>query len=115
MVAPEFIEEKAVSLVDVRKILQEIEKRDEELNYISNKSREFLDNFIILSETKKKELQKKLEDLNLTRLKEEHIMKLVDFLPVTQDDLKIVLQAYPLSMPKKDHDAIIAVVKEFKG
>lgn len=114
MAAPQFIEEKAVSLLDAKSILQDIEKRDEELNYISNKSKEFLENFTLLSDDKKKELEKKLADLGLSRLKEEHIMKIVDFLPSTAEDLKIVLQAYPLSMSKKDQDAIAGIVKEFK-
>jgi len=62
---------------------------------------------------KKGELKKKLQDLKLTRLKEEHITKIIDFLPATANDLKIVLMAYPLSLPKKDQDGIVEVVKEF--
>jgi DNA-directed RNA polymerase subunit F len=113
MTNPEFIEESTASLIDVKKTLEEIEKRDKDLNYRSNKAKEFLDQFCVLTQTKKKDLHKKLVDLKLTRLKEEHITKIVDFLPSSANDLKIVLQAYPLSMPKKDQDAIVNTVKEF--
>ena len=113
MVNPQFVEEKSLSLVDAKAILAKIEKRDEEMNYLSNKAKEYLDNFVTLSVKKKEELQKNLADLNLTRLKEDHIMKIIDFLPKTIEDLKTVLQAYPLSMPKKDQEAIVKVVKEF--
>ena len=51
--------------------------------------------------------------LNLTRLKEEHIAKIIDFLPKTLTELKVVLQAYPLTIPKKDQESTLAVVKDF--
>jgi DNA-directed RNA polymerase subunit F len=113
MVSPKFIEEQAISLADAKKILSNIAKEEEELNYISNKAKEYLDNCPVLVESKKNELNKKLQGLDLTRLKHEHIMKIIDFLPRNANELKVVLQAYPLSMPKKDQDAIVAAVKDF--
>jgi len=113
MVSPEFIEEEAISLVDAKELLNKIQKEDEELNYISNKAKEYLENCVVLPNSKKEELRKKLEGLKLTRLKNEHVMKIIDFLPNNVNDLKVVLQAYPLSMPKKDQDEIVAVVKDF--
>ena len=114
MANPKFIEEQPVSLVEVRNILHDAEKRYEELNYRSGKAKDFLDNFNIeLTIKKKEELSKKLIDLNLTRLKDIHITKIIDFLPKNVDDLKIIMQAYPVSFPKKDQDAILGVVKDF--
>jgi len=111
MVNPQFIEQKSVSLLEAKECIESIEKRDKELNYLSNKTKEYLDQFVILTKAKEVELKKKLQDLNLTRLKEEHISKICDFLPKTVDELKVVLQAYPLSMPKKDHEEIVKTVK----
>jgi len=113
MVNPQFVEENPLSLVDVKSILKKIEKRDEEMNYLSNKTKEYLINFVTLSDKKRDELEKKLVNLKLTRLKVEHIMKIIDFLPKTIEELKVILQAYPLSMPKKDHEAIVKAIKEF--
>lgn len=111
---PEFVEESTVGLVEVKTILSFIEKRDGELNYRSNKVKEYLDNFgTELSSAKKEQLKKKLLDLNLVRIKEEHLIKIIDFLPKNANELKVVLIAYPLSLPKKDQDSIIDVVKEF--
>ena len=115
MTNPQIQEEEPISLAEAKNIIKSIEKRDTELNYRSNRANEVFEHFSnILSVAKKDELVKKLEDLNLTRLKKEHMIKITDFLPVTINDLKVVLQAYPLSMPKKDQEAIIKVVKEFK-
>ena|SRR3989344_8259961 len=113
MVHPEFIEEHPVSLVDVKEFVNSMESRDTQLNFSSNKAKEYVESFVTLSPAQRKDLQAKLAELKLTRLKEEHFIKIIDFLPETLNDLKIVLQAYPLSMPKKDQESIVAVVKEF--
>lgn len=113
MTNPQFIEEKPLSLADAKKIITDIEKRDKELGFLSNRAKEHLDGFVTLSDEEKDKLHKELVGLKLTRLKEEHFAKIIDFLPTTVNDLKVVLQAYPLSLPKKDQEAIIGVVKKF--
>jgi len=115
MANPEFIEQKPLSLTDVQEAIEIIEKRDKELNYQCNKVKEYLGNLTILPKDKAEKLSKKLADLGLTRLKEEQIAKIVDFLPKDTNELKVVLQAYPLSMPKKDMDVIVQAVAEFTG
>ena len=111
MPSPTFIEEHSLCLVDVCRILETFEKRDTEMNFLSKKAKEYVDIFVIMPVKKKEELQKKLQSLNLTRLREEHIAKIVDFLPKTANELKIVLQAYPLSLPKNDQESIVNTVK----
>ena len=115
MVHPLVIEEKPVSLVEAKEILSDIEKRDKELNYLSNRTKEYLDAFVVLSKEKKDILKKKLQDLNLIRLKDEHMIKIIDFLPKTTSELKSILQAYPLSLAKNDQEEILRVVKEAIG
>ena len=113
MVSPQFMEEKPLSLVDVKAVLKKIEERDTELNHLSTKSKEYLEQFVKLTPTKKEELHKKLTALGLTRIKEEQLVKIIDFLPTTLNDLKVILAAYPLSLPKKDQESIVATVSEF--
>ncbi len=113
MANPLFVEEHPVSLIDVKEYIKTIEDRDKELNFASNRVKEYVESFVTLSPAQKKELHTKLVDLKLTRLKEEHIIKITDFVPQTLNDLKIVLQAYPLSLPKKDQESIANTVKEF--
>ena len=110
MVNPQFVEEKPLSFADVKVILTALEKRDIEFNYLSKKSKDYLEAFPPTE--KREELHQKLMGLNLTRLKEEHLMKIIDFLPRTVNDLKIVLSAYPLSLPKKDQESIVQVIQE---
>ena len=112
MVNPQFVEEKPLSLADVKSIMVNLEKRDTELNFLSKKSKEYAESFVTIPQEKREELYQKLVDLKLTRLKEEQFMKIIDFLPRSVNDLKIVLQAYPLSIPKKDQESIVQAVAE---
>ena len=114
MVNPQFVEMKAVSLSEVKDILQEIEKKDNELNTLSNKTKDYLEQFDSHLTIKKDALSKKLNSLEITRLKEEQIAKIIDFMPNNLNDLKIVLLSYPnLSLSKKDQESIVEVIKEF--
>jgi len=113
MVNPKFEELQPVTLAEVKNSVSKIEKRDPELNYRTGKVKDFLDNnTLLLDEKNAQELAKKLFSLDLTRLKAEHICKIVDFLPKNEEELKALLQSYPLSLPKKDQEAIIDSVKQ---
>ncbi len=113
MVNPQFIEEKPVSISEVKEILAHAEKRDSALGYRATRTKDFIEGLsTVLSKSQREELSKKLSDLNLTRLRDEHIIKILDFCPATMGELKAVLAAYPLSMPKSDQEAIVQAVKE---
>ena len=45
MVNPQFIEEQQVSLAEAKELLLEIEKKNAPLNYLSNKTKEYLEQF----------------------------------------------------------------------
>ena len=114
MVKPEIIEEEPMNLADVKKSLAEIKKRDNELNFRANKAEEYLNEFVSISPEKAQELKKKLEGLKISRLKEDQIVKIIDLLPASVDDLKVILSGYTLSLSKKDMEQVVAVVKGFK-
>lgn len=113
MPTPQLVSETPLALADVKASVGALQKRDQELNYLSNKAKEYLEQFPPLPEKKREELYANLAALNLTRLKEEHFCKIIDFLPKNLDELKVVLQSYPLSLSKKDQESIVAVVQEF--
>ncbi|MEK6937758.1 MAG: hypothetical protein AABX04_01810 [Nanoarchaeota archaeon] len=110
---PQFVEQKALSLSEVKLVLHDLEKRDEQLNFLSNKTKDYLDAFPPLSNPKREDLLKKLNELGVTRLKEEISAKIVDFLPKNTNDLKVIIQAYNLTLSKKDQDSIVEVVSKF--
>lgn len=112
MPTPQFVSEKPLSLVEVQRELENIQKRDIELNYVSAKVHEYLSSFVAVTPEQREVLHKKLKSLDLIRLKEEHIAKIIDFLPKNVNELRAILQAYPLSLVKKDQESIIEAVKD---
>ena len=112
MANPQFFEQKPISLSDVQQIIQSIESRDTELNFLSKKAKEYLQAFVTLTPNKKEKLYEKILALNITRLKEEHLIKIMDYLPKDIEELKVVLQAYPLSLSKKDQEAIVKEISQ---
>ena len=69
------------------------------LNYRAQKTHDYLMHNTILGNVKKtQELYKKIEDLNVLRLKDTHIIKIIDTMPGSVEELKSILSAYPISV-----------------
>ena len=113
MVKPEIISEKPITLTELKQEIDNIKKRDKELNFRVGKTEEYLSHFITLSKAKEDELIKKLEKLNVPRLRDIHITKIVDILPKTVDELKIILQGYTITVNNDNLKKIVDVVKDF--
>ncbi len=109
----EIIDEKPITLVEVKKRLEEIEKRTE-LTTRAKKTKDYLKNFANLSLKEVKELKKKIEDLNIARLKEKQIVKIIDIFPKDLESLKLIFSEEALSIKQEDLKKILAVLKEFK-
>lgn len=109
----EITSENPVSMAALREKLKAVKKRDKELNFRANKVDEYLDMFVKLKEKDAEDMCKKLEALNVPRLKPEHIVKIVDLMPETVEDLKVILQGYTLTVNKENMAKIVEVVKGF--
>jgi len=113
MTKPQLIEEHPINMVELKTELESIRKRDKELSNVSNKTEEYLNQFVLLSAQKAKELDSKLRALKISRLKDEFIIKIIDTTPTTVDDLKVLLQGYVVSINQEDMKKIVNVVKDF--
>lgn len=110
---PEIIEIVPVTSSELKEELKRIKKRDTELNFRSNKTSEYLDNFQLIKHSDVEKLTKKLEALGVSRLKNEQIVKIIDLMPTSVEDLKVILSGYNISLPNDVSEKIIAAVKEF--
>jgi len=108
----QIIKETPMTLAEVKSELSKIQKK-EELSFRSNKTNEYLQQLDIMSLTKSDELRKKLEGLKLPRLKEEHIVKIIDVLPATVNDLKVLLQGYTVTVNQENMKKIVETVASF--
>jgi len=110
---PEIIKEVPISMSELKTELGKIKKEGEELNFRAERTEEYLNTFVELSAAKSTELRKKLTDSGIPRLKEEHIVKIMDTLPVTQEGVSNVLQGYTVTITKDNLKKIAELVKDF--
>jgi len=107
------INEKPVTIYEVRDKLGEIKKRDKELSFRAKKTEEFVNNVVLLKEKKARELMEELEKLSIEKLKPRHLVKIVDVLPKDMDSLKILFTNEPIALKLEEFEKIIEIVKKY--
>lgn len=103
--------ENPVNIYQLRKELDRIKKRDNELNFRANKTEEYLNQVAALKNSE--ELFEKLIKLNIPRLKEQHIHKIIDIAPATVNELKVALQGYTITINNESMKKIVDTINEF--
>jgi len=109
--ATETISEKPISISELKQELEKIKKRDKELNFRAARTEEYLQHFSTLKNLE--ELFKKIEALKISRLKEQHIIKIIDILPTTIDELKAILQGYTVTVNNENLKKIVDTINKF--
>ena len=107
----EILNEIPVSMAQLKEELERIKKRDKELNFRAAKTEDYLNQVVSIKNSE--ELFKKLNALNVPRLKEQHVHKIIDVLPTTVDDLKVVLQGYTLTVNNANLKKIVETINGF--
>ena len=107
------IEEKPITMAEVKDELAKVKKKAGELNYRANKTYAYLQEFSKFPLNKSKELIAKIEGLGIPRLKEEHVVKIVDTLPKHPDEVKSLLSGYTITMTKENAKKIADAVASF--
>ncbi|MDP7323776.1 MAG: hypothetical protein QF632_03385 [Candidatus Woesearchaeota archaeon] len=115
MVKPELVEERPVTMGTLRKELESIQSKYKELNFRSARTLEHLQEFLTEKEKTLSDLQEKLQKLDIPRLKEEYICKIVDLLPKTVDDLKVIMQGYTVTVNNDNLKKIVDTVNSVIG
>ncbi len=112
MVKPELLEEQPVTLSEVKEEIERIKTRDGQLGFRATKCEEYLQEFPFLTAAKARSLKKKLEELAISRVKTEHLTMIVDLLPKTADEAKLLFQGGTVSLTRKDLERIAEAVQQ---
>lgn len=107
----QIVSEAPISIYNLKKELDKIRKRDNELNFRANKTEEYLAQITELKNAE--ELFDKILKLNIPRLKEQHIHKILDIMPTTLNELKVVLQGYTITLNNESMKKIVDTINEF--
>jgi len=107
----EIKDERIVNLNVVKKILGK--RKKSELSYEQKMAYENARDFAKLTEKQAEELRKELAGLEMRKLNDEFITKIIDIMPETVDDLKVILQSSKVSFKKQELEKIHEIVKKY--
>ena len=72
----------------------------------------FIKKFVKIKPEKAKELRKKLEGLDLMKIKEEHVAKIINLLPETEEELNKIFS--DVGLDEDENKKILETVKEYR-
>lgn len=110
---PKIISQVPVTLAELKEEVAKMKQRDTEPSIRVARMEDYLAFFVELTPEQGKELHAALTKLAINRLKEEHICKLVDLLPKTANELKVIMQGYALSLTNDASSKILDAINEF--
>ncbi|HII29900.1 TPA: hypothetical protein HA317_02450 [Candidatus Woesearchaeota archaeon] len=113
MTQPMVINDEPITMVELREELARIEKRDKEPSFRVGRTTEYLNAFVQLSPQKAEEFKKRILELNIPRIKDEHIDKIIDVMPASVEELKSVLMGYMITVNNENIKKIMNAVGGF--
>ena len=106
--AMKILSETPISAYQLKEELEKIKKRDKELNFRASKAEEHLNS--IGTPKNFDELYEKINKLDIARLKDQHIRKIVDIMPKSINEIKAVMQGYTLSVTNENMKKIVDLI-----
>ena len=103
--------ETPLSPIELKEKLEDIKKRDKTLNPKALKTMEYLDKFAKINKKQAEEIKKKIQELDISRIKEKHVAKLIDLMPEDIDSLKIIFASENLTLKQEDLQKILEIIK----
>ena len=108
----EILEKKSMNLVEVKQELDKVKKRDGELDIRGNKAEEYATTFSKLTKKQADEIFAAIEKLKIPRLKDQHINKIIDILPMSLAHLKVVMQGFALTISQDNLKKMFSVIEK---
>ena len=106
------VEERPLTMVEMKQMLEEVQKRDGDLNHRSKKLKEYLDQFAVMKPTEADKMRERINKLDITRLKDRHISKIIDLNPKDAESLKMILTGETVTLKPEEITKIFEAIKE---
>jgi DNA-directed RNA polymerase subunit F len=107
------VEERPISMAELKEELKEIKKRDTELGFRTAKVSEQLEVLKIVKQKDADEMFAKIQKLNIPRLRDAYILKIIDLTPQNMTELKNVIQSYSLTVTNDNLDKVLEILAEY--
>ncbi len=111
MVGKEIVSEKIVTMADVRKILENLEKK-EELEYEQRITLDYSRNFSLVSPTDAKKMAKEINKA-IDRLKDSHIATIINILPRNADEIRMLFAKDRYKLEEKEIKSVLSIVEKY--
>ncbi|MEK6862768.1 MAG: hypothetical protein AABW57_01240 [Nanoarchaeota archaeon] len=111
MANTEIINEAPLTMAEVKERLEEIKKRDKELKPRALKTYEYLSKFVDIKAKDAIKIKEGLLKLQIPRLKERHINKIIDIMPKDMETLKLIFVGENITLKQDDLDKILNALK----
>ncbi len=99
-------DKKPVTLAEAREILKSSEGERVKA------TADFIKKFTKLSSAEALKLKKELMELDIVKLKEEDIVKIIDFMPEDAEDLRKIFSGYDISLEQDEITKILQILKK---
>lgn len=106
----EIATEMPLTMAELREKLADIKKK-QDLSFRGNKTLEYLQVFAKASGKDAQGMRGKLKALELVRLKERHITKIIDIMPDTVESLRMVLANENITLKEEELQKILECLK----
>ena len=109
------IEKTPMTVVAVKEALDKIKEREEglELNFRALKAVEYGEDFARIKAKDAKEMFTAIQALDVPRLKDVHITKLIDLMPQSEKSVKVILNSYHLTVSAEQIKKITEVFRDY--
>jgi DNA-directed RNA polymerase subunit F len=109
------IEDRPISMAELKEEIKEIKKRDAELGFRTAKVAEQIEVLKIVKQKDAEEMFEKIQKLGLPRLKDLHILKIIDLMPATITELKNITQSYSLAISNEGLEKALEILSEYQS
>ena len=110
---PKTISQAPITLAELKEEVVKIKERDKEPSIRITRMEDYLNAFVEITPQQGKELQAAISKLAINRLKDEQIAKIVDLLPKTANELKLIMQGSTVTLTNDAVSKIVETVNEF--
>jgi DNA-directed RNA polymerase subunit F len=105
------LERKPVSSSDAASILRTVKAGEKKPFQV--RTFDTLQKFTKLTKADSAKMDGKLRELGIVRLADSHIADIISYLPLTKQELELILSGTKTTIKQEDQDKIISIVKEF--
>ena len=110
---PKTISQAPITLAELKEEVVKIKERDKEPSIRITRMEDYLNAFVEITPQQGKELQAAISKLAINRLKDEQIAKIVDLLPKTANELKLIMQGSTVTLTNDAVSKIVEAINEF--